>query len=162
MIPFAIRTLKDPPRKGSSLSSIKRFIADRWGLNVASYAPKIKKYLVSAVADGEIKQTRGKGASGRFTLPGMKPKKRPKKLGKKWDEDDEPEYQPKKSAREEEKEQAEKELELAREKRMEELARKLEEKENQPKKPQKPRKTDYVVEAIKGVKVSKKKHHCCI
>merc|ERR1712013_929883 len=84
MVTTAITRLRDNPRKGSSLSAIKGFMAEEWGLYIPDYAPKIKKYLLKAVETEEIKQTKGKGASGRFTLPGLKvkKKKRAQKLGK--------------------------------------------------------------------------------
>jgi len=159
MVTTAITRLRDNPRKGSSLSAIKGFMAEEWGLFIPDYAPKIKKYLLKAVETEEIKQTKGKGASGRFTLPGLKvkKKKRAQKLGKKWDNDSEPEYEPKKSARDEDREKNEQELELRRLQRSEEAARKEEEKANQPKKPAAPRKTEWVVEMIKGMKVREDK-----
>lgn len=159
MVTTAITRLRDNPRKGSSLSAIKGFMAEEWGLYIPDYAPKIKKYLLKAVETEEIKQTKGKGASGRFTLPGLKvkKKKRAQKLGKKWDNDSEPEYEPKKSARDEDREKNEQELELRRLQRSEEAARKEEEKANQPKKPAAPRKTEWVVEMIKGMKVREDK-----
>merc|ERR1712106_521699 len=57
----------------------------------------------------EWKKKKTKGASGRFTLPGLKVKKRKRapKLGEKWDEDSEPEYEPKKRARDEDREKNE-------------------------------------------------------
>lgn len=159
MVTTAITRLRDNPRKGSSLSAIKGFMAEEWGLYIPDYAPKIKKYLLKAVETEEIKQTKGKGASGRFTLPGLKvkKKKRAQKLGKKWDNDSEPEYEPKKSARDEDRERNEQELELRRLQRSEEAARKEEEKANRPKKPAPPRKTEWVVEMIKGMKVREDK-----
>jgi len=159
MVTTAITRLRDNPRKGSSLSAIKGFMAEEWGLYIPDYASKIKKYLLKAVENEEIKQTKGKGASGRFTLPGLKvkKKKRTQKLGRKWDNDSEPEYEPKKSARDEDREKNEQELELRRLQRMEEAARKEEEKANRPKKPPVPRKTEWAVEMIKGMKVREEK-----
>lgn len=159
MVTTAINRLRDNPRKGSSLSAIKGFMAEEWGLYIPDYAPKIKKYILKAVESGEIKQTKGKGASGRFTVPGLKvkKKKRAPKLGKKWDEDSEPEYEPKKSARDEDREKNEQEMELRRLQRMEETARKEEEKANRPKKAPVPRKVEWVVEMIKGMKVREDK-----
>jgi len=159
MVTTAITRLRDNPRKGSSLSAIKGFMAEEWGLYIPDYAPKIKKYLLKAVETEEIKQTKGKGASGRFTLPGLKvkKKKRAQKLGKKWDNDSEPEYEPKKSARDEEREKNEQEMEMRRLQRSEEAARKEEEKANRPKKPAVPRKTEWAVEMIKGMKVREDK-----
>ena len=110
MVPTAIRALRDKPRKGSSLSAIKGFMAEEWGINIQTYAPKIKKYILKAVENGELLQTKGKGAAGRFTVPGLKARKRKskttKRLSKKFDED-EVEYEPGKSARDEAREQTE-------------------------------------------------------
>merc|ERR1712112_91280 len=69
MVPTAIRALRDNPRKGSSLSAIKGFMAEEWGINIQTYAPRIKKYILKAVENGELLQTKGKGAAGRFTVP---------------------------------------------------------------------------------------------
>ena len=66
MVVTAIKRLRDNPRKGSSLAVIKGFMAEQWGLNIPKIAPKIKKYILAAVDDGEIKQTKGKG---HFTKP---------------------------------------------------------------------------------------------
>ena len=102
--------MRDKPRKGSSLSAIKGFMAEEWGINIQTYAPKIKKYILKAVENGELLQTKGKGAAGRFTVPGLKARKRKskttKRLSKKFDED-EVEYEPGKSARDEAREQTE-------------------------------------------------------
>merc|ERR1711862_63717 len=64
---------------------------------------------------------------------------------------------PKKSARDEDREKNEQELELRRLQRMEEAARKGEDKANLPKKPPVPRKTEWAVEMIKGMKVREDK-----
>jgi len=159
MVTTAITRLRDNPRKGSSLSAIKGFMAEEWGLTIPDYAAKIKKFLLNAVESEEIKQTKGKGASGRFTLPGLKVKKRKRapKLGEKWDEDSEPEYEPKKRARDEDREKNEQEVEMRRLQRMEETARKEEEKANRPKKEWKKKKTEWAVEMIKGMKVREDK-----
>jgi len=161
MVTTAITRLKENPRKGSSLSAIKGFMAEEWGLYIPDYASKIKKYILKAVENEEIKQTKGKGANGRFTIPGLKVKRKKrwaqKKLTKKWDEDSEPEYEPKKRARDEDRERNEEELELRRLQRMEETARKEEEKANRPKKPAPVRRTEWAVEMIKGMKVREDK-----
>merc|ERR1712226_371472 len=160
MVPTAIRALRDNPRKGSSLSAIKGFMAEEWGINVQTYAPKIKKYLLRAVESGEVVQTKGKGASGRFTVPGLKARKKKsrttKRLSKKFDED-EVEYEPGKSARDEAREQTEMELAERRARLEEEAARKLAEKEMKPKKPRPTPKTDWVVSCIKGMKIAQEK-----
>ena len=154
MIVTAIKRLRDNPRKGSTLAAIKSFLAEEWGLYIPDYTNKIKKSLLQGVQSGEIIQTRGKGASGRFTVPGLKVKRRKKpKLGRKWDEEPEPEYEPRKTVREEEKARNEVELELARERRREEEARRAELKASLPKKAAAPRKTEWEVELIKGMKV---------
>jgi len=155
MIVTAIKRLRDNPRKGSTLASIKSFMAEEWELHIPDYTNKIKKYLLQGVESGEILQTRGKGASGRFTVPGLKVKKKRKtpKLSKKWDEEQEPEYEPRKTAREEEKERHDVELEMRREQRKEEEARRAEVKASLPKKSPAPRRTEWEVELIKGMKV---------
>merc|ERR550539_720258 len=154
MIVTAIRRLRDNPRKGSSLAAIKGFMAEEWGLHIPDYTNKIKKFLLQGVESGEVLQTRGKGASGRFTVPGLKVKRRKKsQLTKKWDEEQEAEYEPRKTVREEEKARNEAELELARERRREEEARRAELKASLPKKSSAPRKTEWEVELIKGMKV---------
>jgi len=154
MIVTAIKRLRDNPRKGSSLAAIKGFLAEEWGLHIPDYTNKIKKYLLQGVESGEILQTRGKGASGRFTVPGLKVKRRKNpKLSKKWDAEPEPEYEPRKTVREEEKARNEAELELARERRREDEARRAELKASLPKKSSAPRKTEWEVELIKAMKV---------
>merc|ERR1712109_205510 len=79
MFTTAIKRLRDNPRKGSSIAAIKGFMAEEWGLYIQDYAPKIKKFVTSAVASGEVIQTKGKGVSGRFTVPGLKMKKKKRK-----------------------------------------------------------------------------------
>ena len=88
-------------------------------------------------------------------MPGLKAKKRRKsnKLTKKWDEEPEPEYEPRKTSREEEKARHEAELELARELRREEEAKRAELRASLPKKSAPPRRTEWEVELIKGMKV---------
>merc|ERR1712226_1589532 len=159
MVPTAIRALRDNPRKGSSLSAIKGFMAEEWGINVQTYAPKIKKYLLKAVENGEVVQTKGKGAAGRFTVPGLKARKKKSRsngLTKKYDEDV-VEYEPVKSARDEAKEQSEIELAERRARLEEEAERKLAEKEMKPKKPKPAPKTDWEVLMIKGMKIAQEK-----
>merc|ERR1740129_1919573 len=149
----AIKKLRDHPRKGSSLAAIEGIIAEEWGVDVKALAPKIKSYIMKAVEFGEIKQTKGKGANGRFTVPGLKiKKKKPKShLTKKWDEEQEPEYQPAKTARSEDKEKFLAEQLQRRKERMEAEARRLEDKEKMPKKIV-VRKEIYEVESIKAMK----------
>jgi len=159
MVPTAIRALRDNPRKGSSLSAIKGFMAEEWGINIQTYAPRIKKYILKSVENGELLQTKGKGAAGRFTVPGLKARKKKgksKKLSKKFDEDV-VEYEPGKSARDEAREQTEMELAERRARLEEEAARKIAEKEMKPKKPRPAPKTDWVVSCIKGMKIAQEK-----
>ena len=109
MVKTAIQALRDNPRKGSTPAAIKGFMAEEWGINIQTYAPRIKKYLQKGVDNGELIQTKGRGASGRFTVPGLKARKkkaRAKRLSKKFDEDV-VEYEPGKSARDEAREQTE-------------------------------------------------------
>ena len=159
MVPTAIRALRDNPRKGSSLAAIKGFMAEEWGINVQTYAPKIKKYILKAVESGEVVQTKGKGASGRFTVPGLKARKKKSRsngLTKKYDEDV-VEYEPVKSARDEAKEQTDMELAERRARLEEEAERKLAEKEMKPKKPKPAPKADWEVLMIKGMKIAQEK-----
>ena len=59
-----------------------------WPVDLKKYNDKIKKYILNAVETGEIIRTKGKGVSGKFTVPGLKvkKKKRKNKLGKAFDE----------------------------------------------------------------------------
>ena len=68
MVVTAIKRLRDNPRKGSSLAAIKGFMAEQWGLNIPKIAPKLKKYILAAVEDGEIKQTKGKASFTKTSL----------------------------------------------------------------------------------------------
>ena len=67
MVVNAVKTLKS--RGGSSLQAIKKFLAAQYKVDVEKLAPFIKKFLKSAVAKGQLLQTKGKGASGSFKLP---------------------------------------------------------------------------------------------
>lgn len=67
MVVNAVKTLKE--RGGSSLQAIKKFLAAQYKVDVEKLAPFIKKYLKTAVAKGQLLQTKGKGASGSFKLP---------------------------------------------------------------------------------------------
>ena len=58
MIPIAITKMADHPRKGSSLAAIKSYMSDVWGVDTKQLAKKIKNYIINAVNDGELKQTR--------------------------------------------------------------------------------------------------------
>lgn len=66
MVDASITNLKE--RGGSSLLAIKKYITATYKCDAQKLAPFIKKYLKSAVANGKIIQTKGKGASGSFKL----------------------------------------------------------------------------------------------
>lgn len=70
MVNSAITSLKE--RSGSSLQAIKKYLTSTYKIDADKLAPFIKKYLRSAVADGDLIQTKGKGASGSFKLPASK------------------------------------------------------------------------------------------
>jgi hypothetical protein len=73
MVGNAIKSLKE--RGGSSLQAIKKYIAANYKVDSEKLSPFIKKYLKTAVASGELVQTKGKGASGSFRLAAAKPEK---------------------------------------------------------------------------------------
>ena len=73
MVVNAIKSLKE--RGGSSLQAIKKYIAANYKVDSEKLSPFIKKYLKSAVASGELVQTKGKGASGSFKLAAAKTEK---------------------------------------------------------------------------------------
>ena len=50
-----------------------------WPVDLKRYSDKIKKYIINAVETGELIRTKGKGASGKFTVPGLKIKKKKRK-----------------------------------------------------------------------------------
>ncbi|XP_043484331.1 histone H1-like [Leptopilina heterotoma] len=72
MVNASIRSLKE--RNGSSLQAIKKYIAASYKVDVEKQAPFIKKYLKSAVTNGILVQTKGKGAAGSFKLADSKSK----------------------------------------------------------------------------------------
>ena len=73
MVVNAIKSLKE--RGGSSLQAIKKYIAANYKVDSEKLSPFIKKYLKTAVASGELVQTKGKGASGSFKLAAPKTEK---------------------------------------------------------------------------------------
>ncbi|XP_030386812.1 histone H1-like [Scaptodrosophila lebanonensis] len=75
MVDASIKNLKE--RGGSSLLAIKKYISATYKCDAQKLAPFIKKYLKSAVANGKLIQTKGKGASGSFKLSAAA-KKEPK------------------------------------------------------------------------------------
>lgn len=66
MVEAAIRDLKE--RRGSSLPAIKKYIDNNYKVDMIRMTHLIKKYLKTAVANGALLQTSGKGASGSFKL----------------------------------------------------------------------------------------------
>ena len=62
MVVNAIKSLKE--RGGSSLQAIKKYIAANYKVDSEKLSPFIKKYLKTAVASGELVQTKGKGYMG--------------------------------------------------------------------------------------------------
>ncbi|XP_037928733.1 histone H3.v1-like [Teleopsis dalmanni] len=66
MVDASIKNLKE--RSGSSLLAIKKYISATYKCDAQKLAPFIKKYLKTAVANGKLIQTKGKGASGSFKL----------------------------------------------------------------------------------------------
>ncbi|XP_060865085.1 histone H1-like [Metopolophium dirhodum] len=79
MVTTAIKSLKD--KKGSTLPSIKKYMAINYQVDSAKFAPYIRRYLKSAITKGELIQTNGTGANGNFKLPAAekKPVKKEKK-----------------------------------------------------------------------------------
>jgi hypothetical protein len=73
MVVNAISSLKE--RGGYSLQAIKKYIAANYKVDSEKLSPFIKKYLKTAVASGELVQTKGKGASGSFKLAAVKTEK---------------------------------------------------------------------------------------
>lgn len=70
MVNNAIKNLKE--RGGSSLQAIKKYISSTYKVDAEKIAPFIKKYLKSAVDNGALIRTKGKGASGSFKLAVVK------------------------------------------------------------------------------------------
>ncbi|EDW80341.1 uncharacterized protein Dwil_GK18708 [Drosophila willistoni] len=66
MVDASIKNLKE--RGGSSLLAIKKYISATYKCDAQKLAPFIKRYLKSAVGNGKLIQTKGKGASGSFKL----------------------------------------------------------------------------------------------
>jgi len=66
MVNNAIKNLKE--RGGSSLQAIKKYLSSNYKIDAEKLAPFIKKYLKGAVTNGQLIQTKGKGASGSFKI----------------------------------------------------------------------------------------------
>lgn len=77
MINQALIDLKS--RKGVSLYAIKKYITDKYNVDIEKLNYHIKKYIKSAVEEGKIVQTKGIGASGSFKLVPVKEQKPKKK-----------------------------------------------------------------------------------
>jgi len=77
MVTAAIADLKE--RGGSSLQAIKKYMAVTYSVDVVKRAPYIRKFLRKAVIDGQLVQTKGRGASGSFKLATGKTASAPKK-----------------------------------------------------------------------------------
>jgi len=73
MVANTISSFKE--RGGSSLQAIKKYITANYKVDAEKLSPSIKKYLKTAVASGELVQTKGKGASGSFKLTAVKTEK---------------------------------------------------------------------------------------
>lgn len=70
MVTTAIEELDES--KGSSFQAIKKYIIANYEVNEAKLATSIKRYLKTAVSNGKIIQTTGKGALGSFKLAAFK------------------------------------------------------------------------------------------
>lgn len=81
MVNAAILNLRE--RSGSSLYAIKRYIAAAYKIDARKLAPYICTYLKKAVAEGQLVQTKGKGAAGSFKLAKVVPAPKVVKLHKK-------------------------------------------------------------------------------
>lgn len=85
MVNQALLDLKS--RKGTSLYAIKKYIEDKYKVDVEKLNHFIKKYLKTSVELGTIVQVKGVGAAGSFKLaPGQEKSKKKKKPAKKPEE----------------------------------------------------------------------------
>lgn len=96
MVNSAISTLQE--RNGSSLQAIKKYISANYIVDADKISQFIKKYLKTAVINGGLVQTKGKGASGSFKLPSDKSKSAAKKSSTKTVKADEKKPKAKKAA----------------------------------------------------------------
>jgi histone H1/5 len=67
MVTAAIKTLND--KKGTTLHAIKKYLAVHYQIDSTKSAPYIRRYLKAAVTKGDLIQTNGTGANGKFKLP---------------------------------------------------------------------------------------------
>jgi len=67
MVTAAIKTLND--KKGTTLQAIKKYLAVHYQMDSTKSAPYIRRYLKAAVTKGDLIQTNGTGAKGKFKLP---------------------------------------------------------------------------------------------
>lgn len=72
MVLEAVESLNDG-RQGSSLQAIKKFISEVYEVDMGKMAPHIRKAVKKHVEDGNLIQTKGKGASGSFRLSSKAP-----------------------------------------------------------------------------------------
>ncbi|XKL68022.1 hypothetical protein PGB90_003513 [Kerria lacca] len=70
MVNNAIKNLKE--HGGSSLQAIKKYIKNTYKIDAEKLAPFVKKYLKSAIDNGTVIRTKGKGVSGSFKLVAIK------------------------------------------------------------------------------------------
>lgn len=80
MVNAAIEGLNE--RSGSSLYAIKKYMSANYMIDVEKLSRFIKIYLKSAVASGQLKQTKGNGATGSFKLNASEQKKSAAKKSK--------------------------------------------------------------------------------
>ncbi|XP_074114851.1 histone H1B-like [Cotesia typhae] len=71
MVNEAIENLNNR-RHGSSLQAIKKYVYANYQLDPVKTAPLIRRYLKKAVSEGTLVQTKGRGSSGSFKMPGKK------------------------------------------------------------------------------------------
>ena len=100
MIHQALVDLKS--RKGTSMYAIKKYIEEKYQVDVEKINYLIKKYIKTSVELGTIVQTKGIGASGSFKLAAgkdklEKKKKKPKKETKTTDKTDNSKEKPAKA-----------------------------------------------------------------
>lgn len=70
MVNFAIKALSE--KNGSSIQAIKKYMVETYNVDVNKSNVFIKKYLKSAVDAGFLIRTKGRGATGKFKIPGFK------------------------------------------------------------------------------------------
>lgn len=86
MVVAAIQALND--KKGSSLQSIKKYIAGHFVCDMEKQALFIRKFLKAAVEKNTLVRTKGVGAAGSFKLTKSEPAKKPAAKKSEAKEDD--------------------------------------------------------------------------